>query len=110
MKTWLDILRAQALAKGQAAVAREIGCGKSTVCQLLSGKYPADTGRMQARVLSLYGSDGLVVCPVLGLTEPGICADHHNRAKRVGLRAGNPETLKLLKACLNCTVRKGGRS
>jgi hypothetical protein len=110
MRNWLDILRAQASSKGQAAVARELGCAKSTVCQLLSGKYPADTGHMEARVLGLYGSGGLVACPVLGLTEPGICADNYERAKRIGLRAGNPETLKLFKACLNCTVRKGGRS
>ena len=101
---WLSILRGQVAAKGLPAVARELGVVKSTVSMVVNGKYPASTDRIQARVLATYGGQ-TVTCPVLGGIDAAACAANQDRAKRIGLRAGNPETLRLFKTCSNCPVR-----
>lgn len=102
--TWLSILRDQVAAKGLPTVARELGVVKSTVSMVVNSKYPASTDRIQARVLATYGGQ-TVTCPVLGGIDAAACATNQDRAKRIGLRAGNPETLKLFKTCSNCPVR-----
>ncbi len=101
---WLNILRDRVEALGLVAVAKELGTAKSTVSMVCNGKYPASTHKMQARVLATYGGQ-TVACPVLGAIDAAVCADNQARAKRIGLRAGNPETLRLFKTCSNCPVR-----
>ena len=101
---WLEILRDQVAVKGLPIVARELGVAKSTICMVAGGKYPASTKRIEARVLAVYGG-ATVVCPVLGSIDAAACAANQDRAKRIGLRAGNPETLRLFKCCSNCPVR-----
>ncbi len=101
------ILRQQVTEKRQGQVARELDISKAALSQILSGKYKADTARMEAKVLAIYGHGGQVPCPVLGETTPSECANNHERARRVGLKGGNPNTLRLLQTCLNCPVRKG---
>lgn len=106
---WLSILRDQIAAKGLPAVATELGVAKSTISMVAGGKYPARTDRIEARVLAVYGG-ATVACPVLGAIDTATCAGNHDRARRIGLRAGNPETLRLFKTCSNCPVcgAKGG--
>ena len=101
---WLDILRDRIVALGLVAVAKDLGTAKSTVSMVANGKYPASTGRIEARVMATYGGQ-TVVCPVLGSIDAAVCADNQARAKRIGLRAGNPQTLRLFKTCSNCPVR-----
>jgi len=101
---WLEILRDQVAAHGLPVVARELGVAKSTVCMVAKGTYPARTDKIEARVLAVYGG-ATVTCPVLGGIDAAACAAHQDRAKRIGLRAGNPETLRLFKCCSNCPVR-----
>ena len=103
---WLDVLRREVEKKGAEQVARELGIGHSTVMLVLSGKYNAKPDRIRRRVEKIYGADGMVHCPVLGTITPDACARNWNRAKRIGMRAGNPETLKLYKACLKCDLRR----
>jgi len=102
--TWLAILRDQVAAKGLPTVARELGVAKSTVCMVAGGKYPASTQRIEGRVLAVYGG-ATVACPVLGPIDAAACAANQERARRIGMKAGNPETLKLFKTCSNCPVR-----
>ena len=101
---WLDILRDRVTAKGLPAVSIELGVAKSTVSMVVNGKYPARTDKIQAKVFAVYGGQ-TVACPVLGAIDAAVCADNQARAKRIGLRAGNPETLRLFKTCSNCPVR-----
>jgi len=101
---WLEILRDQVVVKGLPIVARELGVAKSTVCMVAKGTYPARTDKIEARVLAVYGG-ATVTCPVLGSIDAAACAANQDRAKRIGLRAGNPETLRLFKCCSNCPVR-----
>ena len=101
---WLDILRDRIGALGLVTVAKDLGAAKSTVSMVCNGKYPARTDKIQAKVLAVYGGQ-TVACPVLGEIEAAACADNQARAKRIGLRAGNPQTLLLFKTCSNCPVR-----
>ncbi len=101
---WLDILRDRVAALGLPAVAKTLGTAKSTISMVANGKYPASTTRIQARVLAVYGGQ-TVACPVLGKIDAAVCADNQSRARRIGLRAGSPETMRLFKTCSNCPVR-----
>lgn len=101
---WLDILRDRVAALGLVAVAKDLGTAKSTVSMVVNGKYPARTDKIEAKVFAVYGGQ-TVACPVLGGIDAAACAANQDRAKRIGLRAGNPETLRLFKTCSNCPVR-----
>jgi hypothetical protein len=103
---WIKILRKEVEAKGPKQVAKELGISRSTVDLVCQGRYPADTGRIELRIAAIYGRDGEVLCPVLGNISPNRCADTWQRAKKIGVFAGNPETLKLYKNCLKCEIRR----
>lgn len=103
---WIDILRREVEAKGAKAVARELDVARSTVSLVLAGKYPASTDKIEARIILIYGSNGRVQCPALGEIEPARCAETRQRAKLIGLRVGNPDTLRLHSACMQCQVRR----
>ena len=103
MSGWLEILRGQVDSHGKGGlnlVAQELGLAKSGLSMALNGKYPASTAKLEARVLEVYGGRKLI-CPVLGEIEIKACRANQARAKVIGLRAGNPETLRLLKSCLS---------
>jgi hypothetical protein len=103
--SWEEILKDQVKRKGQAAVARELGYTASTVSQIINGKYPADTARVGERVMAIYGNRGLVNCPQLGEITPLACLDNHRLAGDHP-RTGDPDTMRLYRACRNCEVRK----
>lgn len=98
---WLDLLRQQVKQRGQAAVASDLACSRATISLLLRGRYPAATSRMERRVLERYGSQR-VQCQVLGSIDCEVCNLNHRLACELGLRCGNPDTLRLRKACLHC--------
>ncbi|MEN8134298.1 MAG: hypothetical protein ABFS18_02010 [Thermodesulfobacteriota bacterium] len=103
---WLKILKQQVEAKGAATVAREVGISPTSLSLILAGKYPAKTANVERKVLAVYGTEsGLVACPALGEIEPALCAQNFNLAKKIGVRCGNPATLKLYKTCIKCAVR-----
>lgn len=107
MTAWLEILRRQVEAKGAAVAAREVGVSTATVSLVLAGKYGAATDNIERKVMAIYGNaSGLIDCPELGEITPAKCVETWLRAKRVGLRCGNPTTQRLHSNCLRCEVRK----
>jgi hypothetical protein len=109
---WIEILRrevdstdADGKRKGPATVAKEIGYSRATVDLVCKGTYAGNLDAVAERVMSIYGCNGKVECPVLGVLSPQACAENWQRAKTVGLRVGNPETLKLHHKCLRCSKR-----
>jgi len=104
----VDLLKLKVDAKGQAQVARELGISRTSVSQILSGKYRADPGRIESRIMSIYGGGEKLTCPHRGQEiTPAECAAQYDRAAAVGLRAtGNPETLRQHHACLHCEKRR----
>ncbi len=111
---WIDILKKEVAAigadgkpKGPKQVAKELGISRSAVDLVCQGKYNASTAKIEQRVRKIYGNDnGGITCPVLGAISPNTCSEKWNLAKKIGMKAGNPETLKLYKTCTNCSVRK----
>lgn len=102
---WIDMLRYQSEAKGRATVARELGVSISTISLVLANKYPASTEAIKKRVVTIYGEDGQIDCPVLGGIEPGCCVEHWERAKKIGVSCGNPATIRLHATCIHCQLR-----
>lgn len=103
---WIEILRREVAAKGPRQVAKELGISRAAVDLALRGQYRASTRRIEQRVAAIYGSGGRVDCRVLGEVSPARCAETWRKARLIGMKAGNPETLRLYKACLTCSKRK----
>lgn len=103
---WIDILKRQVEQKGPRQVAKELGVSRSTIDLVCQDKYQASTDKIIERVKNIYGENGHVLCPVLGEISPNTCAEKWTLAKKIGMKAGNPDTLRLYKTCLNCGIRK----
>ncbi len=104
--TWLKILRQNIKQKGPKQVCKELDYSRATINRCINNKYEKP-GAVAARVMAIYGNNGKVPCPVLGEITPQKCADHYGHAKAVGLKVGNPDTMRLHKACMECPVRGG---
>ncbi len=102
---WIEILRREVEAKGPKQVAKELDVSRAAVDLLCRDEYPAETKKMEAKIKAIYGKDGHVECPVLGMVSPLKCVETYKRAKTIGMKASNPETLRLYKTCMNCSVR-----
>lgn len=103
---WLDILIRHVEQKGPKIVARELRISRSAVDLCAQGKYKASTEKIMERVKKVYGNDGGIECSVKGVITPIECAENFRKAKLIGMKAGNPETLRLYKTCMGCSVRK----
>lgn len=102
---WIEILKRQVEARGLKCVAAELGVSKSTVSLVCNGKYPGGTARIEERIMKIFGTKGHVACPIQGEISPARCAETRRRAQAIGMKASNPETLRLYKTCLGCSVR-----
>lgn len=102
---WLEIFKKMVEEKGPAQVARELGVSTTTVSLVKSGQYGASTKKIEERVINIYGSNGQVMCPVLGEIDPSRCIDNWELARKIGVSCGNPATMRLYKACMKCTLR-----
>ncbi len=103
---WIDILRSRVAESSARQVARELGVAHSTVVLVCQGQYPAGTARIEERIRKIYGNESGISCPVLGLITPILCAEKWALARKIGMKAGNPETLRLYKECMRCSVRR----
>ena len=100
--TWLDTLRQACEIEGQKAIAQRIGFSPTSVSQVLSGTYSADTKRIQAAVEgALMGAR--VDCPAIGDIPRQACIAHQRRKGRFA--ATNPTRVALAKACKSCQHR-----
>ncbi|HWH86322.1 MAG TPA: hypothetical protein VNV36_06060 [Pseudomonas sp.] len=97
---WLRLLRTEAELQTITGAAKRIGCARSKVSMLLSGKYPAKTVRAERQVLRVLGS---VQCPVLdGETMEGSCCQAH-RLRAAGTPPTNNSTAILYwRSCQVC--------
>lgn len=103
---WIEILKREVKARGATRVASELGVSKSTVSLVCNGKYPGGTGRIEERIKRIFGNNGHVACPVLGEITPARCAETHAKARSIGMKASSPVTLRLYRACRDCSVRR----
>lgn len=103
---WVEILRKEVGQKGPKQVAHELGVSRTTVDLVCAGKYPGSTRRVEERIKAIYGESGTIHCSILGDITPQSCATAWTRAKKIGMKAGNPETLRLYKTCQTCPTRR----
>lgn len=100
--TWLETLRAACEQQGQKPIAKQIGFSATTVSQVLSGSYSADTKRIKTAVEgALMGAT--VECPVIGEIPRQRCIEHQRRAGKPA--ATNPMRVQLARACPKCHNR-----
>ncbi len=100
----IEILKKEIEIKGIKQVASELGVSTSSINLLIADKYPGSLENMEKRIKKIYGNGG-IECPVLGKITATKCAEKWNLAKKIGMKAGNPETLRLYMTCLNCPLR-----
>jgi hypothetical protein len=96
---WLSALRAECDRTTQAAAARRIGVGDTTVSQVLSGNYAASTQRIERRVRGeLMGAQ--CTCPVMGDVSTRVCQEVQERKPgKGGTGIGNPQHAQAWFAC-----------
>ncbi len=100
----IETLKREIKTKGIKQVASELGVSVSSINLLVTEKYPGNLENMLRRIKKIYGNGG-INCPVLGKITPTKCGEKWNLAKKIGMKAGNPETLRLYRMCLNCSLR-----
>lgn len=99
---WIDLIRTALAAPGASmgTVAADLQLSRTTVSLVLSGKYPASTDKIEARVLQTYGR---VQCPFLGTELSGAqCADYHQRQAPTS----SPFAMRHWRACQQCPNRR----
>ena len=104
---WLKVFREAVAEKGSAQVARELGVSPATVSLVNSGQYGASTKNIEQKVKNIYGNEGKVHCPIMGRLDPEKCLKTWQLARKIGVVCGNPETMRLYKACRKCELRNG---
>lgn len=95
---WILVLAERSTAEGQSAVARRLGVSGSMVCQILAGRYPADTTRVADLVRGAY-MGAAVCCPWYG-REIGIdkCAAEQRRP----YSSASPMAARFARVCGSC--------
>ena len=72
------------------------------ISQVLGGKYPGQTGRLQ-RLVEGYYLGATVDCPVLGELSRAACEHHQVKP----FAATNPQRVALFRACRGCPHATG---
>lgn len=95
---WLGVLREATQRSSQAVVAMRLGIGATTISQVLSGNYKADTGRVERRARGeLMGA--VCDCPVMGQVSTRVCQDVQDRGRPKAGAIGNPQHAQAWHAC-----------
>lgn len=90
--------RVSELGGSRAAVAAELGVGRTSVSQAIDGKYPGDTCHLRAKIMARYAD--LIACPVLGPIPPRDCATYRERP--LAACSANPASVSHWRACRVC--------
>ncbi|MBF0488061.1 MAG: hypothetical protein HQK98_07850 [Nitrospirae bacterium] len=78
---WKEILRREVEEKGAKAVGVELCYSRSVVDLVLKGTYKGNLANVEARVMSIYGNNGQVICPVKGGISPAKCIEAWQMAR-----------------------------
>lgn len=95
---WIELLRGEVARTSKTHAAARIGVSRTAVSLALSGKYPAATDRLEAKVMAVLGR---VACPFLE-TEIESQACRHYRERPVP--TSNPLALRHWRVCQQCNV------
>lgn len=97
---WLDLLKQAEDAANITQVAARLKVSRTTISLVLAGKYPANTDRIAARVLDVYGR---VDCPFLGSE----IVQAECRAQRSSaVPTSSPRAMQFWRVCQGCETGK----
>ena len=97
---WLAALRTLARDTSIAEAARRIGMARASVSLVLAGKYPAQTGKVEALVRAKL--IGLVACPAMG---ESIAIDRCRDISSRPFSAASGRAARQYRACQACPHR-----
>jgi hypothetical protein len=98
---WLQLLRGEASRTSIGQAAAVVQYSRTTVSQVLDGKYPGDLAKVEAKVLAAL--DAPVACPYLQLQLPAArCRQFSERPAPMH----NPFQMIHWKACSQCQNKR----
>ncbi len=92
--SWLEVLREACEESSQVIIGKRLGYSKTTVSQVLGGKYTGDVARFQESVEAVL-MKRTVNCPVLGDIALSVCLSHQKRK----FSTTNPMRVQMYRAC-----------
>lgn len=95
---WQAALRLACRTQTQDGVALRVGVAASTLSQVLSGSYAANTARIERRVRGAL-MDATCHCPVMGDVATDVCQDVQERSPKAPGGLGNPQHAQAWHAC-----------
>ncbi|BCB26452.1 hypothetical protein SKTS_13380 [Sulfurimicrobium lacus] len=97
---WLNLLKQAVDGANITQVAERMDVSRTTISLVMSGKYPAKTDNIAARVMDIYGR---VDCPFLGVQiVQAECREHCSSA----VPTSSPRAMKHWRACQSCQIGK----
>ena len=101
---WLNLLTAAVAASNKTQVAAALDVSRTAISLVMSGKYPASTDKIAARVIETYGR---VICPHL-VAEITLaqCKRHHTSQAPTS----SPRAMKHWRACQSCQHNQANQS
>ncbi len=87
--------------KGQAQVARDLGCSAAVVHGMIRENYKGRWEPFLEKVAEVYGTE-IVDCPVLGEITLKRCS----RERKTAFSAASPLRVQLFRACKECRRRQ----
>jgi hypothetical protein len=104
---WLQLVREESARSSIATVAARLGYSRTTISLALAGKYPGNTGKIEAKALQVLEPVTEVACPYLGASIPVVdCrAFAEQRAP-----THNPNKMNHWRACCQCQNRCKGEA
>lgn len=98
MSDWIDLLRDDVVRSGSInKTAQKIGVSRSSISLALSGKYPAGTKSLEAKVREAL--TGLIECPFHGASIPAADCVSSSHAP---MPTSSPAALRMWSACQTC--------
>lgn len=97
---WLTLLRQAEKATNITQVAARLKVSRTTISLVLAGKYPANTDRIAARVMDVYGR---ISCPFLGSE---IVQAECRTQRSSAVPTSSPRAMQHWRACQSCEIGK----
>lgn len=100
---WFELFKRAVESSSRQKVAGDLGFSRTAISLIYSGKYPAKTDKIAARVMEIYGR---VHCPHLDLEiSNNECRRHHSAE----VPTSSPRAMRHWKACQSCPNNTGDR-
>lgn len=101
MTNWLDLLKHAVASSSITAVADKLDISRTSISLVLSGKYPASTNKISAKVLDLYAR---LTCPHTHIEIT------HGECRTLATRrvpTSSPQAMRYWRACQSCEHNQG---